>query len=1526
MSGLPRKKPGGDVGKKIYTRRDDSSDDDDNDDYEDGETRQDNTSDHNGAADNGDTAMTGVSPGDTKPTIHRVIRSSTKRKLSTDADALKVQSKVQRKRKKIEDTTMNTSVTANSRTQHQPKTTNLDGQGPSNNASSVKYKTVADFVESYEIPKKSRMRLSPVMEWDEEANRPSVMVRVSYGSKDGEKGVESYTKQTAIPKLTDRLLPMIPHGKSSSTIEISPGTATIALPQTSVEEIQYLLKKVNSKLNLVSTLQSDYLDADFKADGHEHLDRNPEPQKQSTSTGLNDTAPPFSNITDIFSDIARKAENLGFLKACEPFGKHGLRVVTMCSGTESPLLALDLLKRAFGDKSHLLNIEHVASAEIEPFKQAYIQRNFQPKLLFRDVTEFCDQDAKPHTAYGGTADQPDDIHMLVAGSSCIDYSLLNNKRKVFGEKGQSFSTLRGITSYCIRTQPAVVILENVDDAPWSQILDLYQDVGYTGLVLKVDTKDFYIPQTRNRRYMVAFNTRKANQKGFVLKDMFETVVKSLQMFKQRATVPYTHFLYSDDDPELSIARHKITAAAKNSRQFVRNWTACQHRYAAYRVEKQVGSRRPYTEWRADGSCRPVDLTWIDWMKVQRERIWDTMDISFLCYLRLRDYDMSHKCRWLELSQNVDRDLDVRSWGITNCLTPSGIPMESRRGGPVTGRESLALQGIPADKLLLNKETSAQLQDMAGNAMTTTVVGSVIFSAIIASLKKTAFAKSGTLKEDDSIFEPFLSDNKPEKNAIYGNKTLEDIQSQSSRWILQDVPSKQLHYQPPAMKELRQKAASAMQLCRCEGALGKSNSKISVCLPCGTTFCATCRGNPIHVSAQVMNLERALLSSRTTAQDFHKYVQEHFPPAVDVLPPQNKVSLVKQYITNLRVKIGDGGVLRKGFTKALECEQYLEAISESLQHTLTLTGIKREKIIRVVYESSAARLEFRVQFDRTKSLSDQETWSGGLVSCTWLLFAKPQDNLEAGSPVRQALESPVLAMEPKDHLLDSEFQFSAFEEQKLVLNISVRGTPETAWESTLGIEHPDFQNVQKWPELQVEVTQFKSDCQSIASSINGLYRSLSSCGGANGTLHVKMTPSKLGQDSPRSLHSSSMFLFLDPAPFRNATLDSMVFSNLHERLPHGVARIVQASIAAPWRPVHLSDEGTSVHAVTDQVWKPSRLFLSASEQATTTHIIQSKDPNIEISSVVCDQYFSIAACRLPKSAHLSATFPVGRCLKMDVIEQPEALKALQWLLKSKWRFLDLETWHQIKVQSDNLWSHASNCVCNPVPPKLKWRLATASKRDTMIIKPFEDVVDATKHEQALKNIPQPVKAFLHCHNHSLVLDLQLNLDSVVHRVVTSLSRGQPAGLDLCWRLARDTGLESNPSFPTINAPGYGSADPLIGRTVGLKSSCRLNVWQEQSAYWIEQQELAEKPWFEVERLECRLPALQQRLDVEGKKKVHISGGILADAVGSGKTLTSMIIPACEALSGVKADDDCDLKHGLICLKATLFLIPSTLFAQ
>ena len=98
--------------------------------------------------------------------------------------------------------------------------------------------------------------------------------------------------------------------------------------------------------------------------------------------------PPISSIRKMFDDLVARAGKLDTL--VDHLNSRKLRVATMCSGTESPLLALRMITRSlFKQSGKILEIEHIFSCEIEPFKQAYIERNFSPPILFRDVLELA---------------------------------------------------------------------------------------------------------------------------------------------------------------------------------------------------------------------------------------------------------------------------------------------------------------------------------------------------------------------------------------------------------------------------------------------------------------------------------------------------------------------------------------------------------------------------------------------------------------------------------------------------------------------------------------------------------------------------------------------------------------------------------------------------------------------------------------------------------------------------------------------------------------------------------------------------------------------------------------------------------------------------------------------------------------------------------------------------------------------------------------------------------------------------------
>ena len=216
------------------------------------------------------------------------------------------------------------------------------------------------------------------------------------------------------------------------------------------------------------------------------------------------------------------------------------------------------------DDVPILQIEHIFSCEIEPFKQAYIERNFHPPLLFRDIRELGRD--KAHTAFGALTDvpcQPGCVDLLIAGTSCVDYSNLNNEKKTIKEGGESGQTWRGLVQWIKKAQPPIVILENVKGAPWSTKVKIFESIGYHASFIHVDTKQYYIPHTRQRGYL--FAVKKSGAKPIsnrVLKQWTDTVKK----LERPAGGSLDAFMLSNDDPRVTKGRERLFATDSADQQ------------------------------------------------------------------------------------------------------------------------------------------------------------------------------------------------------------------------------------------------------------------------------------------------------------------------------------------------------------------------------------------------------------------------------------------------------------------------------------------------------------------------------------------------------------------------------------------------------------------------------------------------------------------------------------------------------------------------------------------------------------------------------------------------------------------------------------------------------------------------------------------------------------------------------------------------------------------------------------------------
>ncbi len=163
-----------------------------------------------------------------------------------------------------------------------------------------------------------------------------------------------------------------------------------------------------------------------------------------------------------------------------------LRVGTDCSGIEAPIQALKKLK---------INYNHEWSCEIDKYARESIKANYEPKLLFEDITK---------------SRKLPNIDLYICGFPCQTFSMAGD-RKGFGDP-------RGtIFYYCLKVirtkKPKYFILENVKGLvnhdsgnSFKTILNCLNLLKIYDIYYKVlNTKDYGIPQNRERIFIIGIN-------------------------------------------------------------------------------------------------------------------------------------------------------------------------------------------------------------------------------------------------------------------------------------------------------------------------------------------------------------------------------------------------------------------------------------------------------------------------------------------------------------------------------------------------------------------------------------------------------------------------------------------------------------------------------------------------------------------------------------------------------------------------------------------------------------------------------------------------------------------------------------------------------------------------------------------------------------------------------------------------------------------------------------------------------------
>lgn len=822
-------------------------------------------------------------------------------------------------------------------------------------------------------------------------------------------------------------------------------------------------------------------------------------------------------------------------------------------------------------------------------------------------------------------------------------------------------------------------------------------------------------------------------------------------------------------------------------------------------------------------------------------------------------------------------MDSRAFGIVGCITPCGIPYMTTRGGPLCGLESLALQGLPLDRLLLTQESQRELQDLAGNAMSSTVVGAAILSALIAGHKVLR-------KGDFSQRSKPTSRNKKRRITPQGDVAL---------------ISSSMHLDPDTVIDilkLWEQATTSARYCVCEGhdSIRASTLKCSLCLH---TACSECSGNPQHA------YERWLDLPRTVPLDFASSLRSILPGrlAVRGITPDS----YKELKSN-------------SYIPAKCWSEFLDAVFRAVGDELRFSDIKRSEGWTVTYEGKYSILKLVIE---------------PLGSITWLFFAKPRETDPALCLIREVLSKPVARMtlpvpshqagSTSSSILEGgTWEICAPLSSSCSLGFLGTGSKVDSYEARCGLQLPAFQNSQVWSHIIVQGAD--EDIKDLEVDVRGTYELLPDCGTANSCLHRRPATAD---------GNPTIYLFLDPTKLGEPRNDSFVFALEHRRIPGYAARLTIAEVSHTWRSSKATDKAEAVN-IYYRKWIPCPLISLQPYIRETGSSIQCYTLDSKASVPITH-----GECHNANVTLLAFTFPAAVATSdphtpwiareweaINPIDCPELLRENAWLLQRAAGYSDFCEWNQI-VDID---IQGSCVICVPPKPGILWGRDSKGR-----VKAYEDPYGAARYEREIKARPPAFLIFRReCYQDiktiSAELRVTINVQTLLHQAYGRLPHvqtGSPAA-SFYWRLVPNSydvrdcphpkfELRSNRNDPQASQPPQ----------FALEGRPKLRPEQLRSLSWMIAQEKENvEPFFEEETEEALLGSLMWR--AEGKVTVPktVRGGILADDVGYGKT--AIVLGLLDAsFANLNIDLSVSLNStGFVPSRATLIVVPRIMVQQ
>ena len=841
-------------------------------------------------------------------------------------------------------------------------------------------------------------------------------------------------------------------------------------------------------------------------------------------------------------------------------------------------------------------------------------------------------------------------------------------------------------------------------------------------------------------------------------------------------------------------------------------------------------------------------------------------------------------------------MDDTPAGVVSCLTPTGQPFSSVRGGPITGLEAIALQGLPIDTLLLTRESERELFDLAGNAMTSTVVGAALLAGLTVSHK--------ILTRTKKSVKPSVQDSGSDmKKMRYSELRPKQVLSFDGSGA-------------SSLEELCQMASASARLCHCEAQTLTAPALMRICKCCHHHCCEKCGNLPRHDYELLGGNGRPV---RIEPQEFRKRVRSAIPTRLEI---DGFSSERMEGLARLHPKRSEQ-----------DWKLFSEAILLAMEQEYRYESIKRSHCWRIIYNSANARLE--LVFHRE-----------GLY---WLLYGKPGEHETGDSRVRKLLGLPLARLTVRGKtmrgktvtgktILDGSWEIHLPVQHALQITITPQGEFTDSWEKKLGLQGESFIDRQVPTSLRVARTLDSAAEIVLDHEICGDYDLLENCGTACSSLHKKR-PTADSRDAP------PLFLFLDPDRLGKPDQDCYVFATETQRLEYGESRYIVAKVESYWRPPHKGSHPKADFAMSSQTkctvpgrWEPysislrphdtlGKAFLRLPKSELSMPAFGIRDYQSQYSA--SDTYgclhdtatTALLTCEIPEQLVDSAGWQIGHWTIIDQKSERQVAAAFAWLFARVEDLGDFNgSWRSIAARPRD-YQHCLTCA--PKLPKVMWTCSRGGKQEKVV--PYEDGREAGDFERRIKARPAPFLVQTYVDDdekHTGRLSVGLNLPTLAHRALARLINIEDSDkIDMEWRL--DTRHEA-PARYRLRDFTLTNNKLHLQAQYAFPTGEELRPEQKRSLQWMIGQEANDMSFYEEEIEEATLSQMSWRAEVRVRRNRSLRGGILADEVGYGKTATTLALIGAQENSASKyARNE---KSGSISTQATLILVPYHLVHQ